>query len=59
MRKPNLAVYYFKNAMEKLDGGGEVGNGGITQQKGEAEKELANIDGIPQPQVFIYLLLEK
>ena len=41
--------------MEKLDGGGEVGNGGITQQKGEAEKELANIDGIPQPQVYIYL----
>jgi len=52
MSKPNLAVYYFKNAMEKLDGGGEVGNGGITQQKGEAEKELANIDGVPQPQVM-------
>jgi CCR4-NOT transcription complex subunit 10 len=57
MRKPNLAVYYFKNAMEKLDsgnggGGVEGGNGAPQGLKGEGDKEQGVFNGVPQPQVM-------
>ena len=50
MKKPNLAVYYFKNAMEKLDGGNSGGDVGVTQ-KVDGEKEIGSFNGVPQPQV--------
>jgi len=51
MKKPNLAVYYFKNAMEKLDNGG--GNDAASQQRVDGEKELSmSINGIPRSQVL-------
>jgi len=56
MKKPNLAVYYFKNAMEKLDGGNNGAD--VSQaQKVDGEKELGCFNGVPQPQVMYNISL--
>jgi len=50
MKKPNLAVYYFKNAMEKLDNGG---SDAAPQLRVDGEKDISmSMNGIPRSQVL-------
>ena len=53
MKKPNLAVYYFKNAMEKLDNGG---SDAAPQLRVDGEKDISmSMNGIPRSQVILLL----